>query len=638
MFRGLRLPKPASKPRGRIGRRLAVALVPVVTLVLLLMGLVTYLQSRAVLAREAAAQLEGAASAQGLRIQEWVEARESWLKVRGVERLELIQALEAYTSAESAAERQAAVERLREELAGVRSRENETVFSEVLLVDASDGRVVASTQRQHEGSSLPLDLVQEEMVGPGQTVHTLTRFDDPVLAPGMLAFVTASPMTVGTAHQQAFLLLGVSRGLRLAALLDELQVFAEQRGVFRTEQGATYLIHPPDLVVRMQRYEPVPVTEYRPGLLVMELAPSQGSGSELYRGLSDEPVFGGFQWLPEWEIGIVSEIPEDQVFAQLDQILPVLLAIVLGAALLTSVAVVWVTNRALQPLGTLAEFADRVAQGEWFYRIPYERQDEIGVVAAALNRMAQELSGLYRSLEVQVEARTRQIQTAAEVARAVTSVPDLDELLRRAVDLIRERFGYYHVSIFLLDEERRYAVLREATGEVGEALKARGHRLAVGSNSVIGWVTANNQPRVASDVSEDPIHLRNELLPETRSEAAVPLQVAGEVLGALDVQSTEPDAFQPEDIEVLQTLADQLSAAIQNARLAQVSVEAARRARLLSEVTGRLSGMLDVERALRTAASTLHRSLGLVEVTIDLTPGRGNSRRDGAEEGQGRRG
>ena len=252
--------------------------------------------------------------------------------------------------------------------------------------------------------------------------------------------------------------------------------------------------------------------------------------------------------------------------------------------------------------------------------------------------MAQELSGLYRSLEVQVEARTRQIQTAAEVARAVTSVPDLDELLRRAVDLIRERFGYYHVSIFLLDEERRYAVLREATGEVGEALKARGHRLAVGSNSVIGWVTANNQPRVASDVSEDPIHLRNELLPETRSEAAVPLQVAGEVLGALDVQSTEPDAFQPEDIEVLQTLADQLRAAIQNARLAQVSVEAARRARLLSEVTGRLSGMLDVERALRTAASTLHRSLGLVEVTIDLTPGRGNSRRDGAEEGQGRRG
>lgn len=632
MFRGLRRPRPPGRPRGRIGRRLAVALVPLVAIVLLLMGLVTYLQSRAVLAREAAAQLEGAAAAQGLRIQEWVEARESWLKVRGVERLELIQALEAYAAARNAGEREAAVEILREELAEIRSRENEIVFSEVLLVDTSDGRVIASTQRRNEGTTLSLDLVQEKLIGPGQTVHTRALFDDPVLAPGVLAFVTTSPIAVGPMDQQPFLLVGVTRGLRLAALLDELQVFAEQRGVFRTERGATYLIHPPDLVIRMQRYEPVPVAERHPGLPVLELAPSQGSGSELYQGLGGEPVFGGFQWLPEWEIGVVSEIPEEQVFAQLDQILPVLLAIVVAAALVTSVAVVWVTNRSLRPLGTLAEFADRVAQGEWFYRIPYERQDEIGTVAAALNRMAQELSGLYRSLEAQVEARTRQIQTAAEVARAVTSVPALDELLRRAVDLIRERFGYYHVSIFLLDEERRYAVLREATGEVGEALKARGHRLAVGSNSIIGWVTANNQPRVASDVSEDPVHFRNELLPETRSEAAVPLQVAGEVLGALDVQSTEPDAFKPEDIDVLQTLADQLSAAIQNARLAQVSVEAAQRARLLSEVTGRLSGLLDVERALKVAASALHQSLGQADVTIELSPGGGRS---GQEDGNG---
>jgi GAF domain-containing protein len=243
------------------------------------------------------------------------------------------------------------------------------------------------------------------------------------------------------------------------------------------------------------------------------------------------------------------------------------------------------------------------------------------VLAAGLNRMADDLSGMYQSLEARVEERTKQIRIAAAVARAVVSTPVLDDLLRRAVELIRDRFGYYHVSIFMLDEEGKSAVLRESTGEVGSALKARGHRLAVGSQSIIGWVTANNQPRVASDVSSDPVHFKNELLPETRAEAAVPLQVGGTVLGALDVQSTNPGAFSPDDIEVLQTLADQLSAAIQNARLAQSSAMAADRSRVISEVTGQFSGMLDVDSVLRTAAHALHRALGQPEIVVRLDAG-----------------
>ncbi len=171
----------------------------------------------------------------------------------------------------------------------------------------------------------------------------------------------------------------------------------------------------------------------------------------------------------------------------------------------------------------------------------------------------------------------------------------------------------------MLDPEGKSAQLREATGEVGEALIARGHELDVGSESIIGWVTANNEPRVASDVSEDPIYFRNEFLPDTRAEAAVPLQVGGTVLGALDVQSTDARAFSEEDIEILQTLADQLSAAIQNARLAQTSVAAAERARLISRVTGEMSGLLDVDQVLNTAAQSLHRALGDSEIMIKLT-------------------
>jgi GAF domain-containing protein len=104
---------------------------------------------------------------------------------------------------------------------------------------------------------------------------------------------------------------------------------------------------------------------------------------------------------------------------------------------------------------------------------------------------------------------------------------------------------------------------------VGAQLKARGHRLALGSQSLIGWITSNRQPRVALDVAEDPFHFKNPLLPDTRSELAIPLIVGNRLVGALDVQSRAPNAFSPGDVQVLQTLADQLSVAIENAQLFQ---------------------------------------------------------------------
>jgi FOG: GAF domain len=137
------------------------------------------------------------------------------------------------------------------------------------------------------------------------------------------------------------------------------------------------------------------------------------------------------------------------------------------------------------------------------------------------------------------------------------------------VNLIRDRLGYYHASVFLIEESGRWAVLQESTGEVGRKLKERGHRLEVGGRSLIGWVTANGRPRVAQRTAEDPIHLKNELLPETRSEAAFPLKIGDRIIGALDVQSTLEEAFDAGALSVLQILADQLAVAIENARLYQ---------------------------------------------------------------------
>ena len=184
------------------------------------------------------------------------------------------------------------------------------------------------------------------------------------------------------------------------------------------------------------------------------------------------------------------------------------------------------------------------------------------------------------------EALTRravQLRTAAEVARDATALRTLADLLNRTVSMIRERFGFYHAGIFLVEGIRQdaYAVLRAATGEAGRRMLERGHRLKVGGEGIVGYVTGVGEPRVALDVGVDAAFFDNPDLPETRSEVAIPLRSRGEVIGALDVQSAEPDAFSQEDVEVLQILADQVAVAISNTRLfqqAQESLEAERRA------------------------------------------------------------
>jgi GAF domain-containing protein len=155
----------------------------------------------------------------------------------------------------------------------------------------------------------------------------------------------------------------------------------------------------------------------------------------------------------------------------------------------------------------------------------------------------------------------------AQVAQITASTLDLDTLFNRSVELIRDYFGFYHVQVFMLDARGEFALLTSSTGEVGQQLLARRHRLAVGSTSVIGRVTYFGQPVIAVDTDLDPLHRPNDLLPDTRSEMAVPIFDGERIIGALDVQSTRPRAFAPQDTQVLETLADLLAVAIRNARL-----------------------------------------------------------------------
>lgn len=167
----------------------------------------------------------------------------------------------------------------------------------------------------------------------------------------------------------------------------------------------------------------------------------------------------------------------------------------------------------------------------------------------------------------EVEHRATQIEIAISIAREILQETNLDKLLNNSVELIRERFALYYVAIFLVDEQNEFVVLKSGTGEAGREMLERSHKLKIGQVGMVGYVVANNEFRLAQDVKSDPAHYENPFLPATQSELALPLNLEGKVIGAIDVQSTQKDFFSPEDIKALQLTADQIAVAIQRARL-----------------------------------------------------------------------
>jgi GAF domain-containing protein len=205
---------------------------------------------------------------------------------------------------------------------------------------------------------------------------------------------------------------------------------------------------------------------------------------------------------------------------------------------------------------------------------------EVNALENSFNLMTGRLHELVENLEKRVNERTQemtiateytrvrasQFETIAQLSKIITSIQDPETLLVKITELISQRMGYYHVGIFLLDNNRQYAVLQSANSPGGRLMVQRRHKLKVGEQGIVGFVTSTGNPRIALDVGEDAVFFNNPDLPETHSEMALPLTIAEKIIGALDLQSTVPNAFSEEDIEVLAILADQVAISIQNAQ------------------------------------------------------------------------
>lgn len=306
----------------------------------------------------------------------------------------------------------------------------------------------------------------------------------------------------------------------------------------------------------------------------IEDALARNTGVRTYP-VGESDVVGYFGPVDEFFAYIIETDGDTDFSVTFRDIYDSVLFLFLGALVVALLGGVLFTQTIIGALRSLERDISAIGAGDYTRRIrAAERYDEIGQVARTLVNTRQQVADMVNNLETRVQARVRDLEATQEVSRFAATQRDLQVLMDQVVDLIINRFpNIYHAQIFLLDSDGRYAVLRASTGEAGEQLLSRGHRLEVGGVSVIGQVTSEMRVVVARDTADSEIHRRNEFLPETEAELAIPLRIGDEIIGALDVQSKQNNSFDQDTVNLLQVMADAIAIAIENARLYQESVQ-----------------------------------------------------------------
>ena len=439
-------------------------------------------------------------------------------------------------------------------------------FDELFLMDLSR-RVVISTDREREGgpgSTAVQTYFERGMEGeylhpPSHTLAALTGQG--------VGIVVVRP--VKDDNEQ---IIGIIAGRTGPGRLSEIML--EHSGLGET--GETYLVASNQVMLTEPRFpvENLLDANYVFSVGAQAAVQNHESGSGRYVNHRGVQVIGVYRWLPDLKVALLAEQAENEAMGIVYKTFAINVGVTL-MALLMAVGISLLLARSIaNPLSDLARTATRVSDGELDLLVSVTNDDEIGAVARAFNHMTVRLRDLIGGLESRVEERTQtlhrralQLETSVQVSHEITAILSIDELLARVVALIAGTFGYYHVGIFLLDREVHQLVFRAGAGEVDSPERLQNSRIHLGEGSLNGEVAARNQVMVVNDVRAEPRFLGDEMLPATQSELVIPLRVGDRVIGTLDVQSKDTQAFGDQDVRVLQGLGDQVSIAIENARL-----------------------------------------------------------------------
>lgn len=601
--------------QSKLGRKLILAflgaaLVP--SLIIATFGVITQVSR---VRSTAISNLELLATLQENQVEHWVQAQSSTFTALAHEP-NLVRQVRAYlTNRHSESNEQAIRLSINAHLSSFQVQH--PTFDEVFLLNA-DGQVIFTSDPGHQ-DDLEADAPyftrgrEGNYYGPARFFERLDK----------LSMVAAEPITHISGE-----LIAVLVGLYKPEPLG--QLMQESPGLGGT--GEIYLVNEERRLVTSLGEDEAPAPGDWVRSLGIEQAVAGASGQSTYSNYAGLPVVGVYRWLPQLQMGLLAEREVTDAYGSIFVTAGGTLVVAVIAIVLTAFLAGQMAQRIAQPVVQITQAARQMVSGDLDQSVVIDRNDELGELGNAFNHMAGRLRMTIAGLEEQVTKRTAELQRAtnqyrrrsihleasAEISRAAASILEPDKLMQTTVDLIRDRFKLYHVSLFLLGEARQWAVVRGSTGDVGRQMVARPHRLAVNGNSMVGWVCAHGQSRIALDVGTDAVHFDNPLLPDTRSELVLPLLVGDRLLGALDVQSSQEAAFDVDDVRSLQSMADLVAVALQNAHLFAETRRSAEHQQFVARVTDRLQRASSIDDLLTQTLEELAETFDLAQAVVCL--------------------
>jgi GAF domain-containing protein/HAMP domain-containing protein len=583
-----------------LGRTLLVSFLALALLPLILVGVVSGLQSRASIAETTQARLKTVSDLRIQSVNDWLKEREHDLQALHNDSLvdtwiqSILASTENLVSSDIATLKAFLTERIQHEVAQGGG------FTRLFILD-KNGTAIVSTD-------------------PGlvNTAHSATPYYINATDGNIFAtlYTDLQRGTRDVAVAQGIFNAGGQRAGTLVGTIDLTRLSdIMQAGAQLGQTDESYLVNDKYRLMTTSRYPASGNSVTTDG--VDNVLDTSQDVQGIYQNYLGNEVYGVYRAIPNLSgVVMATEQTTAEVLAPAEiQTRGIFLA--LGfSTFIAIVGAYLLTRRIAGPIDNLTEVAEKVAAGDLNQVAVTKRRDQIGMLANSFNTMTGRLRDLIDSLETRVEMRTAQVQASADVGRAVTSILDPDQLLRQVVQLVTERFGFYYAAAFTLDPSGQWAVMREASGPGNAAwlLKQAGHRLDTAGNSMVAACIRDRRAHIALDTGTEAVRFANPLLPDTHSEVALPLIVGDQVLGSLDVQSTQIGAFDETGTVVLQNMADQIAVALNNAaqyraeqnRAQQTTglLEATVELTTQSEMTGLYTRVIELTETLLNADST----------------------------------